>query len=137
MQHSARDIEMECLEVDGGFLTGTDFGEWGGQILFVDRDGKPAVLAEVNTPFIHQSTHGVFAVTGLAHMTLNHGEIYRLKKSQDGRWNAEKWRQLPGAPFASRLLQDGSIFVTGYGGMTLIAPDGTMKSLTRERVLKP
>ena len=111
-------------------------GEFGGEVGFIDRTGKAEVIAQMNTEAIYQTEHGIFAVTGLAHMSMNNGLIYKLGKNADGAWTAEKWRALPGAPVFSRLLQDGRIFVSCYGGIVLVSPDGSMKSLTRREALK-
>lgn len=111
-------------------------GEWGGQIGFIDATGKAQVFAHENTEAIYQTAHGILAVTGLAHLSMNHGAIVKLSKGADGAWTAEKWRILPGAPRCSRLLADGRIIVSCYGGIVLVSPDGGMKSLTRRDALK-
>lgn len=125
-----------AVKVEGGYLMGSDRGEWGGEITFISSKGKPRVIAKENTEAIYKTEHGIFAVTGLAHMTMNSGFIYRITQATNGAWSVEKWRALPGAPRFSRLLEDGRIFISCYGGIVLIFPNGDMKSLTRSESLR-
>ncbi len=133
---AARREQWVGVEVEDGYLAGSDHGEWGGKIGFIDRTGNPQVFATQNTEAIYKTEHGIFAVTGLAHLSMNHGLIFGLRKGADGAWMAEKWRALPGAPRFSRLLSDGRLFVSCHGGIVLVSPDGSMKSLTRRESLK-
>lgn len=125
-----------AVKIEDGYLVGADLVEWGGGITFVDLEGNLRVIASANTEAIYKTAHGIFAVTGLAHMTLNSGFIYRISKPADGAWAVEKWRALPGAPRFSRLLKDGNLFISCYGGIVLVSPDGDMKSLTRGESLR-
>ena len=133
---AARREQWVGVEVEDGNLAGSNHGEWGGEIGFIDGTGKPQIFATENTEAIYKTEHGIFAVTGLAHMSMNHGIIFKLSKGADGAWTAEKWRALPGAPHFSLLLADGKIFVSCYGGMVMVSPDGSMKSLTRGEAIK-
>ena len=122
------------IAVENGHLVGTDRGEWGGEITFYSDNLAPKVILKTNTRAIYQTPRGIYAVTGLAHLSGNSGLIYELKRDTSGKWKAESWRALPGAPRFSYLLKDGSLFVNCYSGMVLISPDGEMKALTREEV---
>ena len=124
------------VKVEGSYLVGSDRGEWGGEITFVDLKGSSQTIASENTEAIYQTAQGLFAVTGLAHLSSNSGFIHRITKAADGAWWVEKWRALPGAPRFSRLLKDGSLFVSCYGGIALISAEGDIKSLTRSEALK-
>ncbi len=124
------------VQVEDGHLIGTDRGEWGGEITFIDLKGNSRVIVTENTEAIYKTTDGIFAVTGLAHMGINDGFLFRLTKDAHGSWTAKKWRALPGAPRFSRLLTDGSLFISCYDGIVLVFPNGEMKSLTRKEVLR-
>lgn len=125
-----------AVKVDEGWLVGVDMGEWGGQIAFKDRHGNVQALAKVNTEDIHRMLQGPVAVTGLAHLSMNEGFLYRIVKNPAGRWAAEKWRTLPGAPYGSVLLQDGRLLINGSGGIVLVSPDGKMECVKRDDILK-
>lgn len=123
------------VQVEDGHLIGTDRGEWGGEITFIDLKGNLRVIVTENTEAIYKTADGIFAVTGLAHMGTNDGFVFRLTKDAQGSWTAKKWRALPGAPRFSRLLADGSLFISCYDGIVLVFPNGEMKSLTRKEAL--
>jgi HEAT repeat protein len=123
------------VKVEGGYLVGSDNGEWGGEITFIDLQGDSHVVVGKNTEAIYQTAQGIIAVTGLAHLFSNEGLIYKITKDDQGKWSAKKWRALPGAPIFSRLLKDGNLFVDCDGGIVLISPSGEMKSLSRSESL--
>jgi hypothetical protein len=123
------------VKVEGGWLVAVDHGEWGGSITFVDAEGNPRALEDANTEAIYKTEQGIFAITGLAHLSGNHGFVYRISKNDEGRWTATKWRALPGAPRFSRLLQDGRLFVNCVGGIVIVSPDGGMQMQTRKDAL--
>jgi hypothetical protein len=124
--------KMRGVEVDDGSLVGSNRGEWGGEIAYVNREGKARILMPVNTEAIYKTEAGIVAVTGVAHMAHNTGCLFRISKTADGEWSASRWRVLPGAPAFSRLLKDANLFVSCLGGMVLISPDGRMRSVTRQ-----
>jgi HEAT repeat protein len=128
--------QLRGVKVEDGYLVGSDNGEWGGEITFVGLSNDPHVIAHDNTEAIYKTTHGIIAVTGLAHMTSNSGFIQTLSKGVDGRWTATKWKTLPGAPRFSRLLRDGRLLISCYGGIVLVSSDGEMTSLTRKQSLQ-
>ena len=113
----------------------SDRGEFGGEIVYVDKEKETRVLAPENTEAIYKTRAGIVAVTGLAHMDQNTGCLFRITKDAGGHWGARRWRELPGAPRFSRLLKDGNLFVSCFGGVVLVSPDGGMRSLKREEVL--
>lgn len=128
-----RDEEkMRGVKVDDGYLVGSNRGEWGGEIAYVNRAGKARILLPLNAEAIYRTKAGIVAVTGLAHMTFNSGCLFRISKTAEGEWSASKWRVLPGAPRVSRLLKDGNLFISCHGGMVLISTDGRMRSVTRQ-----
>jgi HEAT repeat protein len=125
----------KAVAVDGGFLVPSDLGEWGGGTAFVDSNGNSHPVIACNTESVHVTTNGILAVTGLAHISLNGGAIFKLKSAKKGQWAAVKWRILPGAPIFSRTLTNGDLFVSCIGGIVTVTPDGTMKCLKRSDVV--
>jgi HEAT repeat protein len=123
------------LAVDNGHFIATDNGEWGGETKFIDSKDQSHLVVTENTQALYRTSNGALAVTGLAHMTRDIGVIYRLVKKADGSWIGEKWRALPGAPRFSRMLRDGNLFVSCYGGIVTISPDGAIRLLRRAELL--
>lgn len=132
---TVRAEKLAGIEVEDGYLVGIDNGEWGGKTAFVDRDANSHVLTQENTQTIYKTVDGIFAVTGVAHMGTNRGFIFKIQKGADQQWRAEKWRALPGAPRFSRLLENGSLFVS-CDGIVVVSPGGEMKSMTRSECLQ-
>jgi hypothetical protein len=95
------------------------------------------LVVSENTQALYPTTTGALAVTGLAHMDLDRGSVYKLAKRADGSWAGEKWRALPGAPRFSRMLKDGNLFISCNGGIVTISPDGEIRWLTRSESLRP
>ncbi|NBD95317.1 MAG: hypothetical protein GVY11_02425 [Gammaproteobacteria bacterium] len=118
-----------ALRVDGGWLTGSDRGEWGGELVFIDRSGRARVLVRENVQDIHRLGRDKYiAVTGLGHMLTSRGMLYRVQKTPGESWAAERWRRLPGAPVSSALTQGGDVLVsTRRGGSVLVSPDGQVR----------
>lgn len=125
------------LTVDNGYFIATDNGEWGGETKFIDSKKHAHLVVSENTQALYRISSGALAVTGLAHMGTSIGAIYKLSKRADGSWVGEKWRALPGGPRFSRMLQKGYLFVSCYGGIVTISPDGEIRSLTRSESLRP
>jgi hypothetical protein len=105
-------------------LLGSNRGEWGGELVFTDGASAAVHVIEDNVQGIHRLPFGIVAVTGLAHLTLNHGMIYLVEVPANGRPKATKWKSLPGAPRKSGILPDGRLFVSCYGGDIMVSVDG-------------
>jgi HEAT repeat protein len=131
------DEPSQRLVGDSGHFIATDNGEWGGDTKFIDSKGHSHLVVTENTQAVYRVPSGALAVTGLAHLDMNSGAIYKLTKKPDGSWLGEKWRALPGAPRFSRMLKDGNLFVSCYGGIVTISPDGEIRLLTRSESLQP
>ncbi len=130
--------QARAVKVPGGHLVGVDRGEFGGEILLIDPQGLQHVIAHANTEALYQTSAGLVAVTGLAHMWANDGALFKLIPAPEGRWTLTKWRILPGAPDFSRLLQDGRLLINCHSsGTVLVTPEGKMTLLTRAEALRP
>ncbi|MEO8351518.1 MAG: HEAT repeat domain-containing protein [Chthoniobacteraceae bacterium] len=124
------------LRVSDGFLVGIAHGEWGGQILFENAEGDVTEIASINTEAILKAGGVIYAVTGLAHGIENWGTVFKLVPDDAGSWTARPWRVLPGDPHFAGALPDGRLLVSCSYGIVLIAPDGTMQTLTRAEAMK-
>lgn len=114
------------LTVDGGVLAGTNRGEWGGELVLLRPDAGQQLLLEKNVAGIHRLGAHVVVVTGLAHLGLREGALYRVAPGADGRLKATMWRVLPGAPARSAVLPDGRLFVSCTGGDVMVDEAGTI-----------
>ena len=107
------------LRVPDGWLLGGSRGEWGGEIVFKGEGDQYYEILKDNVIGLFTLGERIIAVAGLAHLTLNSGLIYELKLV-DGKWRAERWRALPGAPKSVGKLQNGEIMVATEGGGGLV-----------------
>ena len=100
----------------GGELVGSDHGEFGGELAFRARDGKFTPLLETNVVGLHETPLGFVAVTGLAHMSHNEGEILSISRTGEDRLTVDRVVALPFAPLISRQRSDGSIEMKLFTG---------------------
>jgi len=115
------------IRVPKGWLLGADRGEWGGELVFKEEDTEHYTILEENINGLFKLGERCIAVTGLAHLTLNDGIVYELKVV-DGKWRAERWRALPGAPQSSGKLKSGEIMVATYGGgVVVLSENGDLR----------
>jgi len=122
-----RQVPRAALEVIDGWLLGNARGEWGGELLFLDRTGQQTLLLIDN---IHALAHlgtRIVALAGLAHMVGNRGLVYELARDAKGRWSARPWRVLPGAPWTSAMRPDGSWLIDTNSGTVVLSPEGSIK----------
>ena len=61
-----------------GLLMGSNRGEWGGELVYRNRQGKDEVLLTENVRGIFAAGSDALVFTGLAHMGINEGAVYRV-----------------------------------------------------------
>jgi hypothetical protein len=114
------------LRMDGSFVVGADGGEFGGELVWLHGRSRPVRLLSENVKALHRVGSTVVAVTGLAHMSIAEGMLYRVQPDAGGQLAAVPWKRLPGAPRRSGLLDDGSLFVDCTDGAVVVRSDGAM-----------
>ncbi|MCP3162155.1 HEAT repeat domain-containing protein [Myxococcus qinghaiensis] len=121
------------LRVPRGQLLGSDRGEWEGELMHVQDDATTTRVLDVNTHRIHRLGEHIIAVTGLAHLILNEGVLFRVIP-QGQSFVARPWRTLPGAPLKSGLLSNGRLFISCLGGDVVVDPLGGIQMATPQNV---
>lgn len=117
-----------ALRTGGGWLAGSDRGEWGGELMWLGDDGKRYRIFDGNIQDIHRVGNRYVAVSGIAHMSTNAGALLDLSIYDHGRWHATSWRILPGAPRSSGVTKEGELLVNTYqGGAVLVDAQGRMR----------
>ncbi|MEN6426809.1 MAG: HEAT repeat domain-containing protein [Phycisphaerales bacterium] len=117
------------IVVDGGYLIGSDQGEFGGDLLFVDLQGKRTRVLRANVHGIHRMTCGIIVVTGVNHLSTNVGTLFKVSKGTDGVWQANRWKELPSAPIASGVRPSGNLFVACTEEKIEISPAGDVQTV--------
>lgn len=90
------------LPVDDGVLVARDAGEWGGDLHHVGNDGRVVKLIDDNTWRLRRIGNDIFAFTGLVHLVLNNGALFRIRRDDEKGWQAAHVVELPGAPMVVR-----------------------------------
>jgi hypothetical protein len=115
------------VKTAGGFLVGADRGEWGGELMFLGGHAPPVRLLGENTSGIFHLGSRIVVVTGLAHLLHNGGALYLASSVGPGKYEVSYWKTLPGAPRQSGILDDGSLYVSCWGGDIVVEASGRMK----------
>ena len=104
-------------------MLGTNRGEFGGDLVFVDSLGKQQTILKANIEDIYKLGKQLFVVADFGHAR---GHIYKLEKLND-KWIAKEWRQLPGAPFRSWMIDTGELFIGTGEGDVILSKDGSFR----------
>lgn len=123
-------VDNVVFGVEDGWLVARHAGEWGGDILFVRRDGTVENIFSGNTLGFVRLEGALFALTGLAHLGLDSGALVQLVPN--GRsWRTKPVVALPHAPYGFRkqwrgaheevmVLSEDPALVSADGRITLI-----------------
>jgi len=90
----------------GGQLVGRSDGEWGVSLRFEYGRGSVQRLLDKNVLGIHKIGTSVVVFTGLAHLTLNDGAIYVVRRKSHHELSISLLHRLAGEP--SEILQQKS-----------------------------
>ena len=130
MKPSFRTVEQVPevgIQVADGYLLGSDRGEFGGELVFVDSSGRQTTLLSENVHEICAMPFGIVAVTGLSHLGMGGGDLFKVWKGDDGAWRTSRWRVLPDAPSTAGMLASGNLYVGCYRGSVEVSPSGDIK----------
>ncbi len=119
------------IQVTGGYLLGSDRGEWGGELVFIDSAGKQTTLLSENVHEICTMPFGIVVVTGLSHLGIDGGDLFKVWKDDNGVWRTSRWRVLPDAPSTVGMLANGNLYVGCYRGSVEILASGDLKAAER------
>ena len=115
----------------GGELVGFDHGEFGGRIEWIGQDGvRELVDGDVNPVAMVEHGDAVLVATGLAHLSIDAGDIRRLQRGADGHWHATPWLDLGAASLATYRIDARTWrIVTTRGVVDVDLDGGTLHSV--------
>lgn len=117
--------KRNVLEVGDGFLISFYRGEFGGNLYWFSKDGSKKY--EISYDRIKQFKiryNKIYAIEGLAHLTMSEGSIIEVKK-ESGKWITIEYLKLPSAPeFFEIDGKNNFVIVTSSG---LISVDSKKK----------
>jgi hypothetical protein len=86
-------------EIDEGIFKGIDHGEWGGGLYYYSKGSSQSSYTILN-----ENVHGIFSfngsiyvLTGIAHLSINEGKLYRINKINN-KWVVSESFELPEEP---------------------------------------
>jgi len=128
-EHPVKQKPNAALELEEGWFLGGNRGEWGGELAFVDRRGRQAIVLDDNVAAIARVGQRIVAVSGLAHLFMNHGIVREIAKDAQGRWSTRPWRVLPGSPSQATSLSDGRLWIRTNAGDVALSADGRLSMI--------
>ncbi|KAA1154262.1 hypothetical protein [Pseudoalteromonas fuliginea] len=130
--NSENDIAIEqqiiqpeiILNLGTKIITGSNNGEFGGELLLIDEKNKITLLKIMNVEDIHEMPFGLVVTSGLAHLSRNYGDIHLI----DSNFEIKKLYSLVGMPKSSWLLENGNLLInSGTSGAQVLTKSGFMK----------
>ncbi|MBB6343006.1 hypothetical protein HNP49_003194 [Pseudomonas fluvialis] len=115
-----------AVKVWNGWLTGSDRGEWGGELVFVDASGNPEILLNDNIHDIYKTDNGAIVIAGLSHMLSNDGRIYLVTRN-GASVDYRILFGLDGAPKESWMTSSGEIYINTSYGVSILKTDSTLE----------
>lgn len=100
-----------------GFLIGTNHGEWGGKLTFKTGE-KEITIKEGNIFSIFEIDGKIYFIEGLAHGSINYGEIYQLEYSNN-KFNYHKVLELPDEPEVFTIINK-KIYIATFENFLII-----------------
>ncbi|CUA85890.1 HEAT repeat domain-containing protein [Pseudidiomarina woesei] len=110
-----------AAKVGDSWLTGTNRGEWGGEMMAQYQDGSTELILNENIEDIYSYGSTAYVPTGLAHLGMNNGVLYRTTEIAKG-FAIEPIYRLPGAPMSSWKINPQEILINTYSGPVIFNP---------------
>jgi len=121
------------LKVQNGWLLGFDGGEYGGGLWFVDTNGNGTPLYRENVHGLVETSGGVMVFVGVAHMTIDRGEVLIARNPVTADTKLETLAPLDGAPETfTKISPDAALVVTTHG-ISRITSSGDHQALTHSK----
>lgn len=105
----------------------SDGGEWGGGLEAVDAQGKKFQLLKKNTLGLFQAGDKLYALTGINHLTLNSGALYRIQEETESP-TVSLVTLLTGAPM-DVVVDDRALYILTDNDLLYFRPDDTYPDL--------
>lgn len=105
-------------------ITGSNNGEFGGELLLIDENDKITLIERMNVEDIFEMPFGLVITSGLAHLSWNYGDVHFINSD----FEIEKLYSLVGMPESSWQLENGDLLINSYpSGSQILTKNGYMK----------
>jgi hypothetical protein len=110
-------VHVEAFE--NGWLLGSDAGEWGGNLIWLNNDGsRKTELLNDNVRGLVKVGKEVFVLSGLAHLGTDEGKIYKLTAGEKGTLETQLLSDLKTQP-QTFAVETGESFVVALNNKIL------------------
>lgn len=139
-EYSSEDCRV--FGMDYRYLIGMDFGEFDGWVAVNDyysnsdlpnREEQKVIIKENCKGFLWenpQKQKNVYIFTGISHMAINEGKIYKFKNDKND-YEVEEFAVLDSEPLAFLIDGEDIILVTSKS-FSKVKPDGTIEYISTE-----
>jgi hypothetical protein len=127
-------LHIESFE--NGWLIGADAGEWGGNLFWLNSDGKSKTeLLNDNIRGIVKVGKDIFILSGMAHLGIDEGKIYKLTTDEKGTLKIQLLADLKTQPQSFIVENDESFLVALNDKILRIKTSGEIKTLKETNFL--
>ena len=110
-------IKNSELKFNDGILIGSNHGEWGGELVY-KTDEKEIKIKEGSIISIFKLNNKIYFLQGLAHLSINYGEIYELNYSKE-KFSYRKVMDLTDEPQVFKIFND-RIYMATFSNFIII-----------------
>lgn len=120
------------LKVDNGWLVGIERGEWGGSLFWFNEKGtRYEKIVSGNIKNLFRINGQIYAVEGLAHLSLSRGQIFTVSHNSDI-WTTEKKLDLPTAPYAATLTDKNEFLIVTSKELLIVDSEFEIETIVNE-----
>lgn len=119
--------QESSLDFEGGVLSGTNRGEFGGMLTYIPPSGGGTVLLhEDNVLALYKDGKDAVAIFGLSHMASSSGYALAVHKSENGDFLLREIARFPSAAYQSKSIGNGLFAVNANGRVVVFSSDGIL-----------
>ena len=119
-------------KVEDGFLVAYNAGEWGGRIDWFSKNGKQKyTISRHQVETFLTRNHKLYAIQGLAHLSMSKGSIIEIKKVNE-KWQAVEYLKLPYAPEAAAVDKHNNFIIITSNNMVKVDEKARMTVLIED-----
>jgi len=114
------------LKLDDGRLISDNRGEFGAAVIWESNEGRKSAISKQHIEQFIQLGTRVLAISGIAHLDTNIGEVVELKREASG-WSVSRIAKLNDAPIKAIRESETSLLVLTYSTLSRVTLDGKTK----------
>jgi hypothetical protein len=111
------------LELRDGRLISANRGEFGAAVFWAPNKGRRITISEDPVEQFIQLVPRIFAISGLAHMGLNFGEVLEFKRKASA-WKVSRIAKLKDAPIKAIRENETNLLVLTYSSLSRVSLAG-------------